>query len=54
MVLVGLGQEVGWPVPEGGAGRLTDALVARLRGRRAAGSSAAPGWSGCWCGGGAR
>jgi phytoene dehydrogenase-like protein len=31
MVLVGLGQEVGWPVPEGGAGRLTDALVARLR-----------------------
>ena len=31
MVLVGLGQRVGWPVPEGGAGRLTDALVARLR-----------------------
>src|SRR5215204_6206281 len=31
MVLVGLGQQVGWPVPEGGAGRLTDALVARLR-----------------------
>ena len=30
MVLVGLGQELGWPVPEGGAGRLTDALVARL------------------------
>jgi phytoene dehydrogenase-like protein len=25
-----LGQDVGWPVPEGGAGRLTDALVARL------------------------
>jgi len=25
-----LGQEIGWPVPEGGAGRLTDALVARL------------------------
>jgi phytoene dehydrogenase-like protein len=31
MVLVGLGQEFGWPVPEGGAGRLTGALVARLR-----------------------
>jgi phytoene dehydrogenase-like protein len=31
MVLVGLGQQVGWPVPEGGAGRLTGALVARLR-----------------------
>ena len=31
MVLVGLGQQLGWPVPEGGAGRLTDALVARLR-----------------------
>jgi phytoene dehydrogenase-like protein len=31
MVLVELGQRVGWPVPEGGAGRLTDALVARLR-----------------------
>jgi phytoene dehydrogenase-like protein len=30
-VLNGLGQEVGWPVPEGGAGRLTDALVTRLR-----------------------
>jgi phytoene dehydrogenase-like protein len=31
MVLIGLGQEGGWPVPEGGAGRLTDALVTRLR-----------------------
>jgi len=31
MVLVGLGERLGWPVPEGGAGRLTDALVARLR-----------------------
>ena len=31
MVLVGLGQEIGWPVPEGGAGQLTGALVARLR-----------------------
>ena len=31
MVLVGLGQQVGWPVPESGAGRLADALVARLR-----------------------
>jgi phytoene dehydrogenase-like protein len=30
MVLLGLGPEVGWPVPEGGAGRLTAALVARL------------------------
>jgi phytoene dehydrogenase-like protein len=30
-VLVGLGQQVGFPVPEGGAGCLTDALVARLR-----------------------
>lgn len=29
-LLACLGQEVGWPVPEGGAGRLTDALVARL------------------------
>jgi phytoene dehydrogenase-like protein len=26
-----LGQDVGFPVPEGGAGRLTDALVTRLR-----------------------
>ena len=33
MVLAGLGQQIGWPVPEGGAGRLTDALVARLRSR---------------------
>ncbi len=30
-VLCGLGQEHGFPVPEGGAGRLVDALVARLR-----------------------
>ena len=29
-VLCGLGQDVGWPVPEGGAGQLTAALVARL------------------------
>ena len=29
-LLAMLGQEVGFPVPEGGAGRLTDALVARL------------------------
>ena len=28
-----LGQQVGFPVPEGGAGRLTDALVARLHER---------------------
>jgi len=31
MVLVGLGERIGWPAPEGGAGRLTDALVARLQ-----------------------
>jgi phytoene dehydrogenase-like protein len=30
-VLCGLGQQHGFPVPEGGAGRLVDALVARLR-----------------------
>ncbi len=30
-LLASLGQQVGFPVPEGGAGRLTDALVARLR-----------------------
>jgi phytoene dehydrogenase-like protein len=29
-ILSSLGQDVGWPVPEGGAGRLVDALVARL------------------------
>jgi phytoene dehydrogenase-like protein len=29
--LVGLGQQVGFPVPQGGAGGLTDALVTRLR-----------------------
>jgi phytoene dehydrogenase-like protein len=29
-LLTMLGQELGFPVPEGGAGRLTDALVARL------------------------
>jgi phytoene dehydrogenase-like protein len=32
-LLTCLGQDVGWPVPEGGAGRLTDALVARLQAR---------------------
>jgi phytoene dehydrogenase-like protein len=31
--LCGLGQDVGFPYPEGGAQRLTDALVARLRDR---------------------
>jgi phytoene dehydrogenase-like protein len=30
-VLCGLGQQHGFPVPEGGAGRLVDALVARLQ-----------------------
>jgi phytoene dehydrogenase-like protein len=29
-LLTGLGQELGFPVPVGGAGRITDALVARL------------------------
>ncbi len=33
-LLASLGQQVGFPVPEGGAGRLTDALVSRLRSRR--------------------
>jgi phytoene dehydrogenase-like protein len=32
-LLAMLGQDVGFPVPEGGAGRLADALVARLRSR---------------------
>jgi phytoene dehydrogenase-like protein len=31
LVLVGLGQQVGYPVPHGGAQRITDALVARLK-----------------------
>jgi phytoene dehydrogenase-like protein len=30
-ILCGLGQQHGFPVPEGGAGRLTDSLVARLQ-----------------------
>lgn len=29
-LLAAIGQELGWPVPEGGAGRLTEALVSRL------------------------
>lgn len=33
-LLASLGQQVGFPVPEGGAGRLADALVSRLRSRR--------------------
>ena len=32
-VLCALGQDVGWPVPEGGSGRLTAALVDRLKSR---------------------
>ena len=32
-LLAMLGQEHGWPVPEGGARRITEALVARLRAR---------------------
>jgi phytoene dehydrogenase-like protein len=32
-VLCALGQDCGWPVPEGGSGQLTAALVARLRAR---------------------
>ncbi|MEV4756513.1 NAD(P)/FAD-dependent oxidoreductase [Micromonospora sp. NPDC049559] len=32
-LLTMLGQQVGWPVPAGGAGRITDALTARLRDR---------------------
>jgi phytoene dehydrogenase-like protein len=32
-LLAGLGQQVGFPVPEGGAGQLTAALVARLEAR---------------------
>jgi phytoene dehydrogenase-like protein len=31
LVLCGIGQHLGFPVPEGGAGRLTDALVRRLQ-----------------------
>lgn len=31
LVLCGIGQHLGFPVPEGGAGRLTDALVTRLQ-----------------------
>ena len=30
LILCGVGQHLGFPVPEGGAGRLTDAMVARL------------------------
>jgi len=29
-VLCGIGQQLGWPVPQGGAGAITDALVSRL------------------------
>ncbi len=33
LILCGIGQHFGFPVPEGGAGRLTDALVRRLTAR---------------------
>lgn len=33
LILCGIGQHFGFPVPEGGAGRLTDALVNRLKAR---------------------
>jgi phytoene dehydrogenase-like protein len=33
LLLTALGQQYGFPIPEGGAGRLTDALVRRLRAR---------------------
>ena len=33
LVLAMLGQTVGWPVPEGGAGRLSEALVSRFESR---------------------
>lgn len=32
-VLCGIGQQLGWPAPEGGAGALTDALLRRLAAR---------------------
>lgn len=32
-LLASLGQQIGFPVPEGGAGRITEALIARLEGR---------------------
>ncbi len=41
-VLAALGQQVGWPVPEGGAGRLTEALVRRLESRGGTISCRAP------------
>ncbi len=33
LVLCGIGQHLGYPIPEGGAGRLTDALIRRLQAR---------------------
>jgi phytoene dehydrogenase-like protein len=33
LILCGIGQHLGFPVPEGGAGRLTDALISRLKAR---------------------
>ena len=47
--LAGLGQRDGFPVPEGGAGRLTDALVARLRARGGEVRCNAPSRA-SWCG----
>jgi phytoene dehydrogenase-like protein len=41
-VLCALGQEVGWPVPEGGSGQLSAALVRRLEARGGQGICDAP------------
>ena len=41
-LLCGIGQQVGWPVPEGGAGSLTAALVRRLRSKGGVVETGAP------------